>query len=150
MAHEPDSPGMTKLGDGVTIGDVNGGIQDAVIAGRDVIIYEGIKPVTAGALLDACQAQIDDVLFGVRHKYSSGGHSREYACRPGLGRRFFAMPRLQGISRVFLPLCVAFLSRISVRSSRKWIAQPPPQVPRMTRKFPRIGGFSEGGGAEIP
>lgn len=64
---------------GVTIGNVAGGIDGAVIAGRDaivafrdVIIYEGTKTVTAGDLLDACQAQVKNVLYDVRHKYTPG------------------------------------------------------------------------------
>ena len=40
-----------------------------ITAGCDVIIYEGTKPVSIGALLDACQAQVESVLYDVRHKY---------------------------------------------------------------------------------
>jgi HEAT repeat protein len=42
-----------------------------ITAGRDVIIYEGIKPVSIGDLLDACQAQVKSVLYDVRRKYDT-------------------------------------------------------------------------------
>ena len=38
--------------------------------GRDKhAYYEGMKPVSVGDLLDACQAQVQSVLYDVRHKY---------------------------------------------------------------------------------
>ena len=33
------------------------------------IIYEGVKPVSAGDLLAACRAQVKSILYDVRHKY---------------------------------------------------------------------------------
>jgi HEAT repeat protein len=36
---------------------------------RGVVIYDGIKPVSIGDLLDACQAQVASVLHDTRHKY---------------------------------------------------------------------------------
>lgn len=70
MPDSPDPSGMMCQGGNVSMGDIGGDIRDTIIAGRDVIIYEGVKPVSAGELLDACEAQVDDVLFRVRHKYN--------------------------------------------------------------------------------
>jgi hypothetical protein len=53
----------------VHIGDVEGGIRDAIIAGRDVIVYDGTRPVTVADLLAACKAQVESVLTTLRHKY---------------------------------------------------------------------------------
>jgi HEAT repeat protein len=36
---------------------------------RQVIVYEGVKPVSAGVLIDACQAQVASILYDARHKY---------------------------------------------------------------------------------
>jgi len=36
---------------------------------RAVVIYEGTKRVSIGHLLDACRAQVEGVLYDVRHKY---------------------------------------------------------------------------------
>ena len=41
----------------------------AIVAEGDVIIYKGTKPVSASDLLKACQAQVESVLYDVRHKY---------------------------------------------------------------------------------
>lgn len=37
---------------------------------RQTIICEGVRPVSAGDLLDACQAQVKSVLYDARHKYT--------------------------------------------------------------------------------
>lgn len=37
---------------------------------REVIVYEGVKRISAGDLLDACQAQVGSILYDARHKYN--------------------------------------------------------------------------------
>jgi HEAT repeat protein len=37
---------------------------------RQVTIYDGVKSVSAGTLLDACQAQVASILYDARHKYT--------------------------------------------------------------------------------
>jgi HEAT repeat protein len=53
----------------VTIGDVRGGVHDSIIAGRDVIIYEGIQPISIGTLLDACKFLVESALRAVGDKF---------------------------------------------------------------------------------
>lgn len=51
------------------IGD-NTHVEGGIHFHREIVIYEGVKPVSVGALLDACQAQVKNVLDDAQHKYS--------------------------------------------------------------------------------
>ena len=56
---------------------------------REVIIYDSVKPVSAGALLDACQAQVTSVLYDARHKYDPKLYVKRAICsRRCCTRRF--------------------------------------------------------------
>ena len=46
-------------------------IEGGIHFHRETIIYDGVKPVSAGHLLDACQAQVASVLFDARFKYDA-------------------------------------------------------------------------------
>lgn len=46
-------------------------IEGGIHFHREVIVYDGIRPVSAGALLDACQAQVASILYDARRKYDS-------------------------------------------------------------------------------
>jgi hypothetical protein len=50
------------------VGD-NAHVEGGIHFHRHKIIYEGVKPVSVGALLDACQAQVNSMLHDARHKY---------------------------------------------------------------------------------
>jgi len=66
---ENDYPEETG-GDQIRTGHVKGtGIAIGAGARANVIIYEGFKPVTAGDLLQACQAQVNKQLYAARYKY---------------------------------------------------------------------------------
>ena len=54
------------------VGVVGDGARvDEVHFHRQVIVYDGVRPVSAGALLDACRAQVGSVLYDERHKYDA-------------------------------------------------------------------------------
>jgi len=46
-------------------------IEGGIHFHRQVVIYDGVKPVSAGDLLDACQAQVASILYDARHKYNA-------------------------------------------------------------------------------
>ena len=46
-------------------------IEGGIHFHRQVTIYDGVKPVSAGDLLDACQAQVASILYDARRKYDA-------------------------------------------------------------------------------
>ncbi len=42
---------------------------DESVYGKSQIIYEGTQPISVGNLLEACQTQVDSMLYDVRYKY---------------------------------------------------------------------------------
>lgn len=69
MTSESETSKSNEEVNKVSIGNVDQGIHDSIIAGRDVIIYEGEIPVSAGDLLDTCKMQVKSVLSQLGRKY---------------------------------------------------------------------------------